>query len=247
MPLSILRWKGGAGGDMLLYMLSSTNTVLNARYVAISKAGKAVADFSWLDFENLTEIQKLSYRPESSQLNLSNLRQEIKQHRQNPQSAWIKSHYYDTNEFNDITVDLVVDPLALPFAIKANIEKTQSSTMMFGKLLSRITDEELKIKYTMYLTARYINRPEQNISDRTINVSELILEREKLQSTLSKHSMIFNDDLYNQWLSYNLVYVPSKQYQTKIANKDYDFMDHELSLVEKYSLMVLANSKFLIL
>jgi hypothetical protein len=39
MPASILRWKGGSGGDMILHIVSETHTIANAKYLEISADG----------------------------------------------------------------------------------------------------------------------------------------------------------------------------------------------------------------
>lgn len=248
MAVSILRWKGGSGGDMLLHMMSNTCTVLNTRYTKILDSGKTEINFSWLDFDCLTEFQKIALRPEYiSQVNLETLKEEILQQQKNSELVWIKSHYYDTDVFNDITVDLVVDPLGLSFAVESNIKKTETLTLDFNKLASMITNEETKIKYSMYLVAVDMLNPEKNISDQTINVSDLLFGRDRLQPMLEKNHMTFNDKCYDQWLANNFKSLPSKRYQDYIANQNYDYMDSSLSLSERYSLMALSNSKFVIL
>ena len=62
MTVSILRWKGGSGGDMLLYIksLSHPGSVVNAVYQQVADSGKTNIDYSNVNFSDPREIDKMS-------------------------------------------------------------------------------------------------------------------------------------------------------------------------------------------
>ena len=248
MPASILRWKGGSGGDMILHIVSATHTIANAKYLEISADGKTEIDFSWLDHDHLTEVQKLALMPENlKEINLPVLADEIAHYQKQSNCVWIKSHYYDTNIFNNITIDIVADPLGLPFVVNSNIKKTETLELPFNDLVSKISDKGLKIKYSMYSVAVDQITPEDYISDRTINVSDLLSGENNFRSALEKNHIVIDEKCYSiwyKWLLHNASHIPGKKYQNKIFNKDYDYTDSDLSLAERYSLMALSKHKF---
>ena len=231
-------------------ILSLTYCVINAKYKQISSVGKTVPDVDWIDFDNLTEVQKIALKQiYYKDINLLLLQSEIQHWQRQPELHWVKSHYYDTDLFNDITIDIVVDDYSLPFVVNANCIKTDTLSTPFNNIVSKIPDETVKLKYTYYCNA-VDTLVQTNIGWNTILVSELIAGQDQFESVLARQKLNIPSEyfvVYNDWLEKNLPYMPSETYTQKIYNRDYDYNDTKLSLVEKYCLLALSKNKFTIL
>lgn len=251
MTVSILRWKGGYGGDMLLYIksLSQPGLVANVVYQQVDASGKTVVDRSAIDFANLREIDKIASTPvRIEQINKDKLAEEIAQYNQQTNTVWLKSHYYDTDIFNNHTLDLVVDPISLPFVILSNVTKTDTLTRNFDNLVGLITDDSVKLKYCMYMVGKDCLYNLINISAQQIPVSSLLVDLGTFVQAISKTNLDLDFDfsyVYQHWLDHNRERLPSTRYCDKIMSQDFDFMDPSLSLVERYSLLVLSGNKFI--
>jgi len=248
MPANILRWKGGSGGDMILYFKSFSNplSVINVKFSSMEKIGKIGIDSLKINQLNLSEVDKIALT--TDWVDLARLSDEILQYRNNVNVTWIKSHYYETDQFNDITVDLVVDPVSLPFVVLSNIIKTDTVEVNFNKLSSLISDVAVKTNYSMYSVAYDLINNQKNISDQTLLVSDLLVDLPTFKTAVSNTSLHLDfsfSKVYQDWLISNQTYIPSKQYQKKVVAQDYSFMDTNLSIAERYSLLVLSGNKFI--
>ena len=161
---------------------------------------------------------------------------------------WIKSHYYDTDQFDNITVDLVADPLSLPFVILANISKASTLQQNFNRLVGSITDPMLKKKYSLYSVAvdnvmNFCPSGAQHLF-----VSDLLSGIDTLKTATDRVNLQLDfqfSHVYQYWFKNNRPYLPSKQYQKMVQRHNYDFMNTRLSLSERYSLMALSGNKFI--
>ena len=250
MTVSILRWKGGSGGDMLLYIksLSHPGSVVNAVYQQVGASGKIIIDYSDVNFPDPREIEKIALSsPWIEQISQDKLSQELTQYDQQPANVWLKSHYYDTDLFNNYTLDLVVDPVSLPFVILSNVTKTDTLTRNFNNLVELIKDDSLRLKYCMYMVGRDCVYNLTNVSAQQIPVSSLLVDIVTFVQAIGKTNLDLDLDfsyVYQYWLDHNLERLPSPRYCDKILSQDFDFMDTDLSLVERYSLLVLSENKF---
>lgn len=252
MPASILRWRGGSGGDMILFFksLSSPGSVINVEFNSIDQAGKTNVNFSKVKkFGPQREIDKLALNPDwRKQIKSQQLLAEITDYMSHYESVWIKSHYYEIDHFNDITVDLVVDAFSLPFVVFSNITKTDTVKQNFNKLVKLIIDPVLKNNYSLYSVAvdNVINfKPGGR---QRLMVSDILSGLETFKIATDRVNLQLNfqfSEIYNQWLANNRPYFPSEQYQKMAQNRDYDFMNTDLSLAERYSLMALSGNKFI--
>jgi hypothetical protein len=140
MSLRILRWKGGSGGDMILYLksLSSPGSVINVDFDCVNAAGKTNVDFSKFNSKIPTELEKIGLHPKtwSDLIDLEKLSTEIDVYQIESTDLWAKSHYYATDQFDNITVDLVVDPTSLPFVVHSNVVKTDTVDIIRGWYLA---------------------------------------------------------------------------------------------------------------
>jgi len=252
MPVSILRWRGGSGGDMILFFksLSSLGSVVNVEFDHIDQSGKTNVNFSKIkQFGPQREIDKLALNPDwLKQIKPQQLSVEIADYMLGSKSVWIKSHYYDIDQYDNITVDLVVDSFSLPFVVFSNIAKTDTVERNFNKLSESITDPVLKNNYSLYSVAmdNVINFQPSGL--RHLLVSDILsgLETFKIATDSVNLQLDFKfSKIYNHWLTNNRPHLPSKQYQKMVQNCDYDFMNTTLSQAERYSLMALSGNKFI--
>jgi hypothetical protein len=248
MSVRILRWGGGAGGDIILYLksLCAPDSVVNVKYTALENNGKTGVDFSttnWATAKNSDKIATIKYL---DQVDSDALSAELNDYNALLDQKWFKSHYYNTDLYKDFTIDLVVDDLSLPFAVASNISKTATLDLPFNLLSSKITDPIIKVNYSMYCVAvDFISK--QAIGTQQINVSELIKDTTTFDCLIKKHNFDIDSKfyyVYENWLRRNIKNLPSQQYINKVLNKDYDFNDTNLTLSERYSLMALAKQKF---
>lgn len=247
MPLTILRWKGGSGGDMLLQMISNQFKVINVCFDGISESGKTQTDFSWMDFANLTELQKISLRkPFIDCVDVKKLSAEIKNLDDDCETIWAKSHFYITDKFNSITVDIVADPWTLPFVVNANLAKTDILTLPINDLANKITDTDIRKKYTMYAVAMDVISTNQPLSVKQILVKDLLSGIESIQNVLYQHCgfTLTDTDSYSTWLQANHNLLPSDTYIEYVNRRNFDYHSPDLSVAEKYSLMALSGQKF---
>lgn len=252
MPASILRWRGGAGGDMILYFksLSAPGSVINVEFDHIDQSGKTNVDFSKVkQFGPQREIDKIALSPDwLKQIKTQQLSAEIADYMSSLDSVWIKSHYYDIDQFNDITVDIVADPMSLPFVVFSNIAKTDTVERNFNRLSESITDPVLKSNYSLYSVAVDNVMNFQPSGLQHLLVSDILsgLETFKIATDRVNLQLDFKfSEIYNYWLTNNRPHLPSKQYQKMLQDCDYNFMNTDLSRAERYSLMALSGNKFI--
>jgi hypothetical protein len=247
MTVSILRWKGGSGGDMLLYIksLSHPGSVVNAVYRQVEDTGKTIIDYSNVNFSDPREIEKIALSsPWIEQISQDKLSRELTQYDQQPANVWLKSHYYNTDLFNNYTLDLVVDPVSLPFVILSNVTKTDTLTRNFHNLIDLIKDDSVRLKYIMYMVGRDCVYNFTNLSAQQIPVSSLLVDLDTFVEAIGKTNLDLDLNLsyvYQYWLDHNLQRLPSPRYCDKVLSQDFDFMNTDLSLVERYSLLVLSK------
>jgi hypothetical protein len=248
MAAKILRWSGGAGGDMILYLksLGSPESVVNIKYTAIESNGKTGTDFSKVNWATAKNIDKIANADYLDHVNIQELSSELDEYCSLPNHQWFKSHYYTTDLFDNFTIDIVADDIALPFVVASNIDKTTTVDINFNVLASKIIDPIVKVNYSMYCVAvDHIRK--QTVGTQHINVSALLENEATFDSVLKKYQFDIDSKfyyVYNTWLDSNKKNVPSGAYQNKVINKDYDFNNPELTLAERYSLMALAGNKF---
>jgi hypothetical protein len=248
MAVSILRWKGGSGGDMLLYIksLSHPGSVVNVAYQQLDATGKI--DCASGNLSNLKEINKMALNPYwLEQINKGKLLQEITLYSQQAESVWLKSHYYDTDIFNSYTLDLVADASTLPFVILSNLIKTDTLARNFTNLDTLIKDDYIRYKYYMYLVGTNCLKDTSNLNTQKIPVSSLLVDLKTFTQAVSKTNLDLDPDffhIYENWLSANKKHLPCLKYYDKVLSQDFDFMDTDLSLPERYSLLVLSGNKF---
>jgi hypothetical protein len=244
MTLNILRWQGGSGGDMLLKLISSSAVVqTNAKFQSgLSAHGKILLD-------QLHQPSQINYIAMDfncrASIDPKLLKQELDQIISSDQIWWVKSHYYEQNFYTDCIVDIVVDHELLPFAVTANINKTTTMQSDFNPLVAKITDPYVRYQYSIYSLAKDFVYPYN--TKRIIQLKQLLSGWDQLKNALDSLNISLDEKLksfYQDWLTLNTMYMPTPAYQHLVKTQDYN-MDHpDLTLVEKYCLLVLAGRKF---
>lgn len=252
MSLTILRWKGGYAGDMVLKLITDSDPTSksNVNFKEINQTGKVEIDTSDLKIKTLTELDFISSNLEKNRkLSQKKLKKELNRLIADTNVWYIKSHYYAISEFNEFTIDIVADELSLPFVINAIFKKCGTSDFYNKKILKIIKDEKVKEKYLIYNIAKD-SQIIGSISDNCIPVSSIICGFDSVKQCLAKHGIFISDtakNFYQRWYEYNINYLPSQKYIGYVNTKNYQFDDLTLTFYERYSLLVLANKNFKIL
>ena len=249
MPGNILRWKGGAGGDMLLKLisLSHTNIYTNVKFQDnLTDQGAAVLDFSQLDISKQTDlITKLEHL---NNVDPELLDQQIQTLFAGEKTWWLKSHYYARDVCSEFTIDLIVDLPSLPFAVAANINKTKTLTVDFNHLVSNIKDPDLRRHYSIFSVAK--DFVAFKTTNQIITVDQLLSGWAMIKRTIKKFNVELDENLklmYNTWLTTNQLYLPSSTYKYCVQNQHYDVDHPALTLIEKYCLLAISGDKFRLL
>lgn len=249
MPVTLLRWKSGAGGDTVLKLLLDSNKDFYSqnRYTNLVQ-GKTVIDQDYVNNFQYSEVAKMSLADDN--INYSLLRHQLEL-LNNDRKIWLlKTHLYVEYNFN--TIDIVLDKKTLPFAVKASLKKNSRQNKLLNNyhlLTKKIKDPELLYKFDCYNFA--YDRANINIvSDKKITVENLLKGWHAFVLALEQFDLFISDkskDYYEHWLSDNKQFFPSQTYVQMIENNDYNFRRNDLSIEERYCLLVLSNNKFEIL
>jgi len=244
---NILRWKGGFAGDMVMYLMHlSGYKIANVKFCdRISESGKVILDFSHVK-SRLSEIDRMALDTHYRDLiNHDQLVKEIA----SLDDVWIKSHYY-TDSFDAITTDIVVDAASLPFVISANVYKTNTmSTQAFHPLAKHISDPDVRLKLALYNVGIDALRT-TTTSVSKIYVSDLLQGWQTLCDRLDQARIRIGpqaQNFYQHWYERNQQYFASIQYIDMIGKENYDHDHKDLTIAERYALMVLKGQRFQLL
>jgi len=251
MSLTILRWKGGYAGDMTLRLImdSYPTAKTNVKFKEINEVGSIPMDISHLSTTAATELDMIGLDlNDYPQFDEKKLEKELDQLVADTDVWYIKNHCYGVEKFNKYTIDIIADELSLPFVAVACLKKCNPQAVD-SKLLKIITDQSVAEKYAMYNIIKD-TQIKHDISDRQILVSSIIFNFDIFKQSLAQHGIVLTDsseNFYQQWHLLNKDYLPSQKYIEYINTKNYNFDDLTLTFYERYSLLVLANKKFIVL
>jgi len=250
MAVSILRWRGGAAGDLLLYLINQSNigSIENVKFKGVNgNFGRIELDGSWVDFSNLREIDKLGLGLLSN-IDLTKLNAELSVFCKQDSIHWIKSHYFQDLLNISNTIDIIVDPYSLSFVGAANIEKTSTSKSQFNEFVKLIPEDKKKYyaTYSVMWDHMYHNNL---VADKQILLSDVISGYNRLFDACQNVGIVLDskkcESIYKTWYSKNTKFLPSDQYVKCLENNDFDVEKNKnLKWQEKYSLMVLSKQKF---
>ena len=255
MSVRILRWKGGFGGDTVLRFILKSNPRFKTNVIydssnPVTSNGGTKPNLSHINYENLSCIDKIALDwsvvrtvdPEEFKNSINELNNSIDDY-------FLKSHYYLSDFFNDMTIDIVADHEALPFCLNAMLNKTKILEWNVNDTIKLIKDPLIRKQYVLYSMAQdYLQN--SNLSANLLAVSDILLSWEHLSASLRKFNIVIDSNLqdtYNYWISKNTGYFPSRRYKDYVKNKNYYFDDESLTIAERYSLLALAKEKFKIL
>lgn len=244
MTVRILRWKGGYAGDMVMCLMHlSGYKIVNVNFLnKISQFGRVIVDSSNV-CGALSEIDRISLAKHfRDSLDDDRLAKEIR----SLDGGWIKSHYYN-NSFDDITTDIGVDPVSLPFVMSANVYKTDTlQTQIFCPIADRVKDADVRIKLALYnVGIDSFNTTSNAVSK--ISVSDLLQGWNTLCTKLDLVDIHIDPQarhFYQNWLTKNKKYFAGSHFLEAVKNPGYDPDHNDLSLAERYALLVLKGQKF---
>jgi hypothetical protein len=247
MTVSIIRWKGGAAGDLLSYLIneSSIRPIENVKFKNICViSGKIILDFEWIDYSDLREIDKIALY---KSVDLSKIELELSNFDKTDTVHWIKSHYYQHPVRLNQTIDIVIDNYSLSFAGIANVTKTVTLDTAFNKFVGKLAGHQKK-QYTLYAVMWDQMYNNKLVSDKKILLSEMISGYDRLYDACCNVGIFLDNkckEIYKCWFDNNKKFLPSAQYLNCLKNNDFDIEKNKsLALHEKYSLMVLDKQKF---
>ena len=200
---------------MILYLksLSDPGSVINVEFDCVNAVGKTNVDFSKFNSKIPTELEKIGLHPKTytDLIDLEKLSTEIDVYQIESTDLWAKSHYYATDQFDSITVDLVVDPTSLPFVVHSNIVKTDTVDINFNKLSAQISDPIIKTNYALYSVAVDLVTNYKTVSNQQLLVSDLLCDLETFKTATNNINLGLDFNFYNiyqQWLASNQEYIP---------------------------------------
>lgn len=256
----VFRWLAGAGGDTVLYLLSTQNDVymnitphLNNYDIRTGGSDKMDPAYPHLVKGNKT--------PQKEYTNL--FVNEIKRLSKEKQSFIIKSHYFYKEfdeQLKDIVniVDLGFDQVYLPFVVNSNIIKTDTvewsklpdKTFLdptLWKLLEKASPHEHKSVITWCVVKNHLECIRKyNLDQSPVLVNDMF-ERPNLTEEYFKsqgYNLSFDTEYFHLWNKINLPLLPSDQYKEYLKSKQYNYQDKSLNLVERYIFLALSGRNF---
>lgn len=251
----LLRWIGGAGGDTLCHLLSSQNDVyMNATFYGITEDGQTSA-WSKLDNE-FPSFYKFSKHTNKNE-DIDSFKHDIIKLSEKKIPFIIKHHLFDKDFDRELQeyahiVDIGINLDVLPFVVKSNLEKTSTMELTYlddnlKKIISKLDDKQKQkiviwnvVQNDIRLMKNFdlVNSPLQlgDFFHKTENVGNFFKTKGLKLDLKSKY--------FIDWLEKNKKFQPNKKYQEYINNKNYQFDDDSLDMVERYVLLALSNGKF---
>lgn len=252
--VTILRWQGGEGGDTLLKMLVGSNPELysNISWGNITDMGKTTPIEIVSDeiFINLPSVVNIAIGSQYKNVATDDLEQNIRKLKALSKNFMLKSHWYTSSMFDDITIDLITPIEMLPFTVRALIQKTSEYIPNYDQLRAKIKDSMMRDSYDLYNTSwdRLYNKVKY--SDNQITVDTLVGGWDVLKNKLKKFNLLLDDKYklyYEDWLDKNQQYLPSNRYKELVNACNFNYTDDQLSLAEKYCLLAMSKKKFIVL
>jgi hypothetical protein len=252
--VTILRWRGGEGGDTLLNMIIGSTPKLysNIKWDGINDVGKTipVENINNKLFINLPGVVSIAIGNQWKNITVNELEHGITQLKSLSKNFMLKSHWYTSSIFNNITIDLVATPKMLPFSVGALVQKNSANVQNYSQLRKKIKDSVILRSYDLYNTSwdRLHNTVEY--SDNQITVDTLVSGWDVLKNKLKEFNLSLDDKYkiyYTDWLDKNQQYLPSDRYKEFVNTCNFDYTDNQLSLTEKYCLLAMAKKNFTIL
>lgn len=243
MTVNILRWQGGFAGDIVLKLLLDSNPTYKSNTIygdVDTTNGQTTVSQQFYDKE-YDKLTKILFEVDYKKVLL-----ELQELEQSKDCYIIKSHKFDFDYPN--TIDIVVDKNLLPFVVRANTEKTPTLSVDYNLLVSRISDSEIKKKYSYYnLAITFLKQPKNT---QKLNFNSIYSSWQNLETALNDIGYKLDQkfkSVHDTWLTHNQKYYPSQTYLDYVDQKDYNYNDTTLNFIERYCLLALSGKKFIIL
>lgn len=251
----LLRWVGGAGGDTLCHLLSSQNNLyINATFHGITEDGQTSA-WSKLDDE-YPSFYKFS-RHINTKNDTDSFKQDILKLVDKKIPFVIKHHLFDKDFDRDIQeyvhiVDIGIDLDILPFVVRSNLEKTTTMELTYlddnlKKIIGKFNDEQKQkiviwnvIQNDMRLMKKF------NLESSPLKLIDFFNNTDNVGNFFKAKGLQLDlkSDYFVNWLEKNKKFIPNKKYQDYLKDKNYQFDDKSLDIIERYVLLALSNGKF---
>lgn len=251
MSLKIVRWRGCHRGDMLLQVVTHSNPDIktNVKFRAtLEYVQGTTVDFSDIDYDSLKNYERICLPYNTmKQLDPDELQNELEQLDSDQKTWCIKSHYYNSSQWDSCTVDLTVDCEYLPLVVNGNIETGETLNCDYNPLIAKINDPAVLKKYSLYNVAKdCMAEPTASPLSIQVFVNGWQTFRNSIE-TLGVQVVDSSEKIYQSWLDQNKKYFPSTTYRNMILEQNYDFNCPELTMTERYCMLVLSGKKFQVL
>lgn len=246
MPITILRWKSGSGGDTLLRMLLDSNPI-HSQNKYLGTDIKTNIDPEYVTSFRYREIAAMSLQ-NAALVDRQLLANELQGlDRENRHRNWLlKSHCYWNMEYP--TIDIEIDPALMPFVVKASLHKNNRSegfVSNYHPLIGKIRDPKVLYSFDCYNYAKDIcNLPSFTTG---IALSCILGSWPKLQKAVNGLGYNLSHrcrPIYDAWLAANRRLIPSDIWRERWNDPTLDVEDPRLSLEEKYCLLAKRNQPF---
>jgi hypothetical protein len=252
--VTILRWLGGEGGDTLLKIIVGSNPELhsNIKWGGTNNVGKTMPIES-IDneiFINLPSAVNIAIGNQCKNVTVNELEHSIIKLKSLSKNFMLKSHWYTSSIFNNITIDLVTSTEMLPFTVGAMVQKNSKNIQNYSQLREKIKDSTMRKSYDLYNISWNRLHNTVEYSDNQIPVEVLVGGWDVLKNKLKEFNLLLDDKYkiyYVDWLDKNQQYLPSDRYKELVNACNFNYADNQLSLTEKYCLLAMSKKKFTIL
>jgi hypothetical protein len=254
MPVRLLRWKSGAGGDTVLKILLESNPDLHSQnsYETLLDTNKTNIDSNFIKSFEYSQIAKMSLKDaQSTDIDLL-LKQLDALNKSSPTTHWLlKTHLY--YNFTQEVVDITVGEKLLPFMLRAGMHKNSRSNdrmnTNYHPLATKIKDPDVLYKFDCYniITHALSNSQCSNLQ---IDLNNILAGWDDFRHALSLVNLYAapsSREYYENWVKSNRQFYPSDKYISLVNDKNYDYTLDELSIEERYCLLALAGKKFLLI
>ena len=248
MPIKLLRWQSGMGGDTVLKMLLDSYQNLQSQncYSSLHN-GQTLIDPNYhqnFKYDQISQISWINF----SAINKLQLFDQLRQLDQSDSTAqWmLKTHCYF--DFPYPVIDIVVGPELMPFVVKASLQKNPD-ILNYHVLMSKIKDPELLYKFNCFNYAQDLLQ-KKPLSDQQISLQDILSGWDIVVTALRQVDLEILPKCqvyYSEWIEQNKKFMPSMVFTQLIQHKNFDYNCAGLTLEEKYCLLSLAGKKFKVL
>jgi hypothetical protein len=252
--ISILRWQAGSGGDTLLSMIIGSNPNLCSNVVwdctTVEGGTRVTGNIDHENFINLPHLVDIAINSRYNNVSIDQFKNSITKLKLLSKNFMLKSHWYKSSLFNDITIDLVPSTEMLPFVVGALFEKNSEYITNYNLIRAKIKEPAVRKLYDWYNISwdRLYNGVEY--SKNQIPVEVLLGGWDMIRDCLGSFDLHLDDcyqAYYTAWLEKNQQYLPSGRYKELVKNCNFDYKDNQLTMIERYCLLAMSREKFTIL